>query len=563
MFSECRPFLSIPPNIAKMASAAGHRNPKCHVLNFFYDDHNGCALTILVNEVRFHIIADANRLQPDSKSGSKLFNEFKDLLRAVKHQDQDFTRPSSHENLRSSPVDPGSQDSGHGASENGDEGDSDHDSAIDTADQKSKSKEPWYLDNSHDDPQQNLNNWMLQPFGPIFDDKAPHTSSAENQSVADWYERPTFFYNLEQDHGKLKASEEDSTEDLQRRMQGIVPKLPMPKYIRSLDIPWYPSKDVVVLNASDDPVPYHPSRVKVGDETYFLKVVDSTQPQPTKREIDIMKRIEAKGLHEQIRVPLVKGLVGYEDSHIEIIGFLQTEIEDPTPLTNMLDDDVPQAKRDEWAKESGRIKDLLHEHNIVWGDAKADNFMVDKHDNLWIIDFGGSYTDGWIDPELMESREGDDMGVDKIIDALHDPVANTLDPAQDEGTRYQEQPVSPSSLKRKADDYEDGPEEDEDQGSDKENQKSRSRKRAKAEASPEPAADEQDEGDFSKEGSVDEDVEDQEIEKEQFCICNKPSSGDMIGCDNDDCAHQWFHFECVGLDKAPRTEQWYCEDCRS
>lgn len=68
-----------------------------------------------------------------------------------------------------------------------------------------------------------------------------------------------------------------------------------------------------------------------------------------------------------------------------------------------------------------------YDHKIIWGDAKADNFMVDAHNELWIIDFGGSYTEGWIDPELAETEQGDITGVKKIVNALYDPVGMTVD----------------------------------------------------------------------------------------------------------------------------------------
>lgn len=540
-----------------MASAAGHRNPKCHVLNFFYDDSEGCALTILVNEVRFHIIADGKRLRSHHAEQSKLGDELSRLLQAVKAQDQDFTKPSSRENLRSGSNEPGSSDSGHGTSERGEEDqDADHDSAVDVGEADSGSKEPLKMRDPQDDPEKTLSDWMLQPFGPIFDEKAPHCEAAKGQSVANWYERPTFFYSLNDENGKLKASEEEANEDLERRMQGIVPKLTMPKYIRSLDIPWFPADSVRVLGASDDPAPYHPSRVEVDGQIYFLKVVDPTQPQPTKREIGLMKRIEKLELHKQMNVPLVKGLVGFEGSQTEIIGFLQTEIEDPTPLTTMIDEDVPQSKRDKWAKESARIKDILHDNNIVWGDAKADNFMVDKHDKLWIIDFGGSYTDGWVDPELAESQEGDDMGVDKIIDALHDPVANTMDPTEDK-TLYQEPSRKSNSRKRKVDDTEHEADREEVLNSD--DKAPATKKRVRIE---EPSRSETAEQEEQNKPNVDNKDDEQDAEEEQYCICNQPASGDMVGCDNDDCEHQWFHFECVGLNGPPDTKEWFCEDCR-
>jgi hypothetical protein len=46
-------------------------------------------------------------------------------------------------------------------------------------------------------------------------------------------------------------------------------------------------------------------------------------------------------------------------------------------------------------------------------------------------------------------------------------------------------------------------------------------------------------------------------------VCERVSDGKMIGCDNDDCAIEWFHFECVGLH--PNAEikgRWICPPCR-
>lgn len=103
------------------------------------------------------------------------------------------------------------------------------------------------------------------------------------------------------------------------------------------------------------------------------------------------------------------------------MGLLLSNIESPKPLTKLLKSSVPREKRAEWAIKSESYVKTLHEHDIIWGDAKADNFLVDADDDLWIIDFGGSYTEGWVDPELSETREGDDMGVEKVVEALERP----------------------------------------------------------------------------------------------------------------------------------------------
>jgi len=46
-----------------------------------------------------------------------------------------------------------------------------------------------------------------------------------------------------------------------------------------------------------------------------------------------------------------------------------------------------------------------------------------------------------------------------------------------------------------------------------------------------------------------------------YCSCRQISYGEMIGCDNDDCPIEWYHFNCVGLTTKPKGK-WYCPECR-
>ncbi|XP_005100568.1 inhibitor of growth protein 3 [Aplysia californica] len=46
----------------------------------------------------------------------------------------------------------------------------------------------------------------------------------------------------------------------------------------------------------------------------------------------------------------------------------------------------------------------------------------------------------------------------------------------------------------------------------------------------------------------------------RYCLCNQVSYGDMVGCDNNDCPIEWFHYGCVGLSQAPKGK-WYCPQC--
>ena len=46
-----------------------------------------------------------------------------------------------------------------------------------------------------------------------------------------------------------------------------------------------------------------------------------------------------------------------------------------------------------------------------------------------------------------------------------------------------------------------------------------------------------------------------------YCLCDQVSYGEMIGCDNDLCPIEWFHFTCVQLSSKPKGK-WFCPRCR-
>ena len=49
-----------------------------------------------------------------------------------------------------------------------------------------------------------------------------------------------------------------------------------------------------------------------------------------------------------------------------------------------------------------------------------------------------------------------------------------------------------------------------------------------------------------------------------YCICHKPSYGDMIACDGETCPNpsQWYHLECVGLQSGAHPDTWLCPECQ-
>lgn len=75
-------------------------------------------------------------------------------------------------------------------------------------------------------------------------------------------------------------------------------------------------------------------------------------------------------------------------------------------------------EREKWWMQIKHSVAQLHERGIVWGDAKADNVLIDVHDDAYLIDFGGGYTRGWVDRELNNTQQGDLQGLGRIKEFL-------------------------------------------------------------------------------------------------------------------------------------------------
>ena len=69
------------------------------------------------------------------------------------------------------------------------------------------------------------------------------------------------------------------------------------------------------------------------------------------------------------------------------------------------------------------------------------------------------------------------------------------------------------------------------------------------------------ENEIEFEGLEEEEMRDSDHESNKWCVCQQPSSGDMIKCDNVLCETQWFHWKCMRIMKVPK-DKWYCKACR-
>ena len=171
----------------------------------------------------------------------------------------------------------------------------------------------------------------------------------------------------------------------------------------------------------------------------------------------LRKMYDAGCTTESLRVPQLRGLVRNESGHGKggVVGILtdyvDTELYEltfhlapPAPIPMSLEEygnvnivnkeddnsdsnsatpqphipDIDPSRRERWSSQIQSIVHKLHELDIVWGDAKTANILLDRNDDLWVIDFGGGGTPGWIDRKLMDTKEGDLQALKRILEEI-------------------------------------------------------------------------------------------------------------------------------------------------
>jgi serine/threonine protein kinase len=141
------------------------------------------------------------------------------------------------------------------------------------------------------------------------------------------------------------------------------------------------------------------------------------------RELICLQKIEKtfSSASRSIQVPHLLGYVKHaENGHV--VGLLREWIPSSTLGCRLGDihiSTIPKERRDKWAAQIRKTVDQLHEIGVIWGDGKASNVIIDKDDIAWLIDFGGGWTDGWVDEKLADTVEGDEQAVTNIMKFLN------------------------------------------------------------------------------------------------------------------------------------------------
>ncbi|PVH90164.1 hypothetical protein DM02DRAFT_684673 [Periconia macrospinosa] len=133
--------------------------------------------------------------------------------------------------------------------------------------------------------------------------------------------------------------------------------------------------------------------------------MQQSQYQPIQREINALRRIREKTLADYVRIPSLIGLITSENG---VLGFLMDYIVTIPRVPNIAwykMGSITVSERKKWYHQVRDMLEWIHDISLVWGDIKAENVVIDEQGNAWVIDFGGSYTDVWVDQNLLESEK--------------------------------------------------------------------------------------------------------------------------------------------------------------
>jgi tRNA A-37 threonylcarbamoyl transferase component Bud32 len=135
------------------------------------------------------------------------------------------------------------------------------------------------------------------------------------------------------------------------------------------------------------------------------------------RELDCLgKMLKMSPQPKIMRVPQLLGYIHHKDVK-QVLGFLRQWV----PGRRLSDTDITATtdeKKQKWSLQISETIQHLHKHELVWGDGKSSNIIIDEQDDAWLIDFRGGFTEGWIDEELSEAKEGDEQALAKITELL-------------------------------------------------------------------------------------------------------------------------------------------------
>lgn len=239
--------------------------------------------------------------------------------------------------------------------------------------------------------------WLLQAFAPLVLQLAPEPPLPHHRrpTLSDYLFAPYFVCDLTAEDDKLRATH------LQDKDHGWMSPVvnfddaflqDLTQWTRSYDA----SQVELCYDSDSDVLIKPPTRVSVHCDgakvtCFYKRLSISFGKKHAAHELLALKKVSQSGLPPDALVCRLHGVV---QSGRGLAGILLEWIPKKNVLSRALALQVSASLRSRWREQITSTLGLLHERGVVWGDAKADNVLIDDNDDAWIIDFGGSYTVG-------------------------------------------------------------------------------------------------------------------------------------------------------------------------
>lgn len=277
--------------------------------------------------------------------------------------------------------------------------------------------------------------WLIAVFEPVFSKTVPDVPSSfdpdmiqtgEAKPLLSEYLFPEIYRcRLESENDKpFPIYMPDEKSQFSEPFCSIRPGLAreLEQYVKFFD----PSAVEVSFGRPEQVLDDKPTRVLVDldgsgkKKTCFFKEFGSGAFITLEKELEAHLQVLKSNMVLEARVVRLLGVVAAEDARVA--GLLLTYVDCRRENDGILDGiyllrtSIPLRER--WVSQIKEAVHQLHEGGVVWGDAKADNVLIDKKNDAWLIDFGGGYTEGWVDKEKTGTKEGDLQGVERIVEYL-------------------------------------------------------------------------------------------------------------------------------------------------
>lgn len=256
--------------------------------------------------------------------------------------------------------------------------------------------------------------WVVKPFLPILRAIPPLDQGAK-PTLHDFFFPETTDYTLSVVAGELTPRLYEPGEDDDEWAEDGVPLpedlcSPWPSF-RLSEIEICPRWPGGALSTS-------PTKVQLADgTTAWFKSTRAGDSRRAEQEIRNYEKIKDAGLEDGLRISRLHGLARDDDGLV--FGLLLGYIDGGgRTLASTANPDAPLAERRKWAEQVKYTVERLHEAGVVWGDAKAENVLVDDDEDAWVIDFGGGYTEGWVEKDYAGTVTDDLQGLAKILEFL-------------------------------------------------------------------------------------------------------------------------------------------------